>query len=75
MNKKNELIGIGWFAASLFLFLLLFFGLLAGPELGVAGSAIKRIFFYIFGYASFIVPVLFGFLGYYSFNKNEPKKP
>jgi S-DNA-T family DNA segregation ATPase FtsK/SpoIIIE len=75
MNKKNELIGIGWFAVSLFLFLLLFFGLLAGPELGVAGSAIKRIFFYIFGYASFIVPVLFGFLGYYSFNKNEPKKP
>ncbi|MFH1074991.1 MAG: DNA translocase FtsK 4TM domain-containing protein [Candidatus Firestonebacteria bacterium] len=75
MNKKHELIGIGWFAASLFLFILLLFGLLAGSNMGLAGRLIKMAFFYVFGYASFIVPVIFGIIGYYGFKKDEPKKP
>ena len=75
MNKKHELIGIGWFAVSLFIFIFLLFGLFAGQDMGLAGRAIKLAFFYIFGYASFIVPVIFGFIGYYSFKKDEPKKP
>ena len=75
MNKKHELIGIGWFAASLFLFIFLLFGLLAGADMGLAGRAVKLAFFYVFGYASFIVPVIFGFVGYSTFKKDELKKP
>ncbi|OGF44698.1 MAG: hypothetical protein A2231_10720, partial [Candidatus Firestonebacteria bacterium RIFOXYA2_FULL_40_8] len=74
MNKKHELIGIGWFAVSLFIFISLIFGLLASDR-GLAGRLIKMAFFYIFGYASFIIPVIFGFIGYYNFKKDEPKKP
>ena len=75
MNKKNELVGIAWFAAGILLLAALFVGLFAGHGMGILGRYIQLAFFYIFGFASFLIPVIFGFIGYYSFKKNELKKP
>ena len=75
MNKKHELVGIGWFAVALSVFIFLLLGLMAGQDTGLAGKAIKYAFFFIFGYASFIVPVIFCLIGYMSFKKDEPEKP
>ena len=75
MKKINELIGIAWFAAGVLLLASLFTGLFAGQGMGLLGGYIKTAFFYVFGFGSFLLPVIFGFVGYYSFQNAEPKKP
>ncbi len=70
MKKKNELFGIIWFAAGLFLFI----ALIPLNILGVFGKYLSSAFYLLFGYISLLFPLLFGVIGFYSFTGKEIEK-
>ncbi len=71
MNKKNEFAGILWTAAAIFMFA----ALLPFELFGLLGKYLRGLFYLVFGFVSFLFPVILGAAGWYSFTKNKVEKP
>ncbi len=70
MKKKNEFQGILWVASALFLFT----ALVPFDILGVFGKYLRSAFYLLFGYVSFLFPVLFAVIGIYAFKAEKIDK-
>ncbi len=70
MKKKNEFQGIIWVASALFLFT----ALVPLDILGVFGKYLRSAFYLLFGYVSFLFPVLFAVIGIYAFKAEKIEK-
>ncbi len=70
MKRKNEFLGILWVASALFLFT----ALMPSVFLGVFGTYLRSAFYLLFGHVSFLFPVLFVVIGYYSFKDERIEK-
>ena len=70
MKKKNEFQGIIWVAAALFLFT----ALVPLDILGVFGKYLRSAFYLLFGYVSFLFPLLFAVIGIFTFKSEKIEK-